>query len=102
MFVVVVAVGSVPVTVVEIVGVVTMLDGVVAAAVAVSVAGVVLGHGMGGLALVPVVVVGAVDMAVVEVVDVVVVGDAGVAAAGGVDVGVAVVGGAGGHRGSFR
>jgi hypothetical protein len=103
-FVVVVVVGRVSVTVVEVVDVVAVWYGDVTAALGVVVLMSIVGSVLGGLALVEVAVVRAVQVAVVDVVDVVTVGDRHMAASLAVNMvvaGVFKVGG--GHSGSpFR
>lgn len=92
MLVVVVAVRCVAVAIVDVVDVVAVGDGDVAAALAVDVASVVLsGDVLGGLALVPVTLVQAVDVALVDVVGVVAVLESNVAAVSAVGVGVSFV-----------
>ena len=87
-----VAVGGVAVTIVDVVDVVAVGDGDVAAALAVDVASMVLsGDVLGGFALVPVAFVQAVDVALVDVVGVVAVLESNVAAARAVGVGVSFV-----------
>lgn len=92
MLVVVVAVCGVAVTIVDVVDVVAVGNGDVAAALAVDVASMVLsGDVLGGFALVPVAFVQAVDVALVDVVGVVAVPESNVAAASAVGVGVGFV-----------
>ncbi len=89
MFVVVIVVDRVPATVVDVVDVVAVRDGHVAAALAVLVSvGLVYGVLAAGLAFVEVSVVGLVQVPVVDIVDVIGVRDGHVAAALTVGVGV--------------
>lgn len=90
MLVVVIAVHGVEMAVVQVVDVVTVGDGLMAAARAVPVRMVGVGEASRHVALVPVVVVGVMQMAVVDVVDVVAVHDRGMAAIGAVHVGMFV------------
>ena len=83
---------GVAVAVVDVVHVVVVRDGDVAATRAVLVVVALVDDVTGGLALVPVAVVLAVEVAVVDIVDVVAVGDGDVAAVGAVLVVVVVVG----------
>ena len=99
--VVVVAVRGVPVTVMDVVHVVTVRNGHVPASVAVGVLGVLMGGVLGGLALVPMSLVVPVQVSIVDIVDVVAVRNADMSAAFAVNVlmlGVLEV--CGGHRGA--
>ncbi len=102
MLVVVIAVGGVAVAIMQVVRVVAMGDGDVAAAFAVGVPSVIFGGDvLGGFTLVPVAFVLAVDVAIVEVVGVVTVGDGDMAAALAVGVRVGLVDGVGAHGNSL-
>ena len=87
--------GGVAVAVVEVVHVIAVGDGNVAAALAVLVSVILMNVVLGGLALVPVAIVLTVDMTFVEVVGVVAVWEGNVAAIGAMGVGVVFVGGVG-------
>ena len=94
--VVVIAVGGVAVTVMQVVHVVAVRDRYVAAAFTMGVVGVCLGFNvLGGLALIPVAIMLTVNVALVEVVGVVTVREGNVAAVGAMGVGVVFVGGVG-------
>jgi hypothetical protein len=97
--VVVAVVRGVPVSVMDVVDVVAVGDGDMTAAVTVGVVGVLVGHVLGGLALVPVSIVAAVQVAVVHVVEVVSVRNHDVATAFAVGMGVrGMLDVGGGHR----
>lgn len=89
---------SVAVAIVQVVNVIAVRDGNVAAALAMLVIVASVLMVLGGLALVPVTLVLTVDVAVVEVVGVILVRESYVAAPCAVDVGVLFVDGMGAHR----
>ena len=96
MLVVVITVGGVAVTVMQVVHVVAVRDRYVAAAFTMRVVGVRLGFNvLGGFALIPVAIMLTVNVALVEVVGVVAVWEGNVAAIGAMGVGVVFVGGVG-------
>ena len=96
MLVVVITVGGVAVTVMQVVHVVAVRDGYVAAAFTMGVVGVRLGFNvLGGLALIPVAIMLTVNVALVEIVGVVTVREGNVATIGAMGVGVVFVGGVG-------
>ena len=90
-------VGGVAVAIVQVVNMIAVRDGNVAAALAMLVIVVSVLMVLGGLALVPVALVLTVDVALVEVVGVILVRESNVAAACAVDVGVLFVDGVGAH-----
>lgn len=93
MLVVVIAVGGVAVTVMQVVHVVAVWDRYVAAAFTMGVVGVRLGFNvLGGLALIPVAIMLTVNVALVEIVGVVTVREGNVAAIGAMGVGMVFVG----------
>ena len=93
MLVVVITVGGVAVTVMQVVHVVAVWDRYVAAAFTMGVVGVCLGFNvLGGLALIPVAIMLTVNVALVEIVGVVTVREGNVAAIGAMGVGMVFVG----------
>ena len=90
-------VGGVAVAIVQVVNMIAVRDGNVAAALAMLVIVVSVLMVLGGLAFVPVALVLTVDVALVEVVGVILVRESNVAAACAVDVGVLFVDGVGAH-----
>lgn len=90
-------VGGVAVAIVQVVNMIAVRDGNVAAALAMLVIVASVLVVLGVLALVPVTLVLTVDVAIVEVVGVILVGESYVAAACAVDVGVLFVDGVGAH-----
>jgi hypothetical protein len=83
--------GGMPVAVVDVVDMVAMRNGLVAAALTVLMSPMFLGFHMGGLALIPMVTVGMMDVSIVKVVDVVLMLHRGVSAFRTMDMGVVVM-----------